>query len=117
MSSDLSQKLIDANVNASNNLSQQTPQVEEVAPGSFDSEDVGERRHRESLGGQEDRASFIRESSLKAIQATKEPIKVTWSNLSYIVNVHTTKEEQKTSGNKTKPLQVLKYCSGYALPG
>ena len=31
--SDLSQKLIDGNVNASNNLAETNPQVEEISPG------------------------------------------------------------------------------------
>jgi ABC-type multidrug transport system ATPase subunit len=75
------------------------------------------RRNRESLSGQQDRASLIRETSIKAISSTKEPIKITWSNLNYIVKVPASKEEAERTGSKTKPLQVLKDCSGYALPG
>lgn len=60
---------------------------------------------------------MIKENSLKAIQNGKEPIKVTWKNLEYTVNVPTTKLDQEISNQKTKKLTVLKNCTGYALPG
>ena len=37
--------------------------------------------------------------------------------MSYVVQVECSKEERQLSGRKTKPFQVLKECSGFALPG
>jgi len=70
----------------------------------------------ESLASQDDRASLIRSTSLKAIKETKEPIKITWRNLNYEVVVPLPKSNIKDAPKTTKRL-ILQNCTGYALPG
>ena len=53
----------------------------------------------------------------RAIEKTKEPIKITWKNLNYSVQVATNKQERVQGRPKTETIQVLKDCTGYALPG
>ena len=58
-----------------------------------------------------------KESVMNAIQKFSTPIKVTFSNLSFTVKVPTTRDERKLRPEKTKDLEILKKCTGYALPG
>jgi len=44
-------------------------------------------------------------------------VKLTWRNLNYTVKIKQTREQIKATGQKEVSLQVLKGCTGYALPG
>lgn len=71
----------------------------------------------ESLASQGDmRMSLIKQNSLKAIKNTKEPIKITWKNLTYEVTVQKPKTSDPKAPTSEKKL-ILENCSGYALPG
>jgi hypothetical protein len=40
-----------------------------------------------SMSSQRDRESLIKQTSIRAIRESKEPVKITWSNLSYNVTI------------------------------
>ena len=79
------------------------------------------------------KAELIRAISDKAIRTQPTPIKITFKNLNYSVTVQKTKvdleselpplpgsrDRKKAMKNltQTKELQILKNCSGFALPG
>ena len=69
------------------------------------------------MSSQADRSQLIKQTSLQAIKNTSRPIKITWQDLSYVVSVKVSKIEQEQGQLKTKKVEVLKKCSGYALPG
>ena len=69
------------------------------------------------MSSQADRSQLIKQTSLQAIQNTSIPIKITWKDLSYVVSVKISKVEQEQGKLETKKVEVLKKCSGYALPG
>lgn len=69
------------------------------------------------MSTQSDRQSLIEQTMTKAIKNTNEPIKISWTNLSYTVQVACTKEERSQGKPKTKPFEVLRNVTGYALPG
>lgn len=48
---------------------------------------------------------------------TANPVKLSFHDLKYTVQVHTTKREQDMGMGKKKPFEVLKGVTGYALPG
>ncbi len=64
-----------------------------------------------SMSSQKDRESLIKSTSLRAIRETKEPVKITWSNLSYNVTIPVAGTKQ------TQTKTILNKCTGYALPG
>jgi ATP-binding cassette, subfamily G (WHITE), eye pigment precursor transporter len=53
----------------------------------------------------------------KAAQINENAIKVSFKNICYTVTVETNHVERDAGFGKTKNLQVLKNCTGYALPG
>lgn len=71
----------------------------------------------ESLATQTDRQSIIEQSTQRSIETTRDPIKITWTDLNYSIPIKTSQEEQKEGKGKTKLLKVLNNCTGYALPG
>ena len=52
-----------------------------------------------------------------AIENFENPIKLTFKNLSYSVRIPTTKEERRQRPEKMKDFEILKECTGVALPG
>ncbi len=65
---------------------------------------------------QSDHANVIKSSSIRAARETKEPIKITWSDLNYTVEVALPKSKD-SNAPRTATRKVLQNCSGYALPG
>lgn len=53
---------------------------------------------------------------MRAARETKEPVKISWSNLEYSVEVALPKSTDPNAP-KTMTRKVLQNCSGYALPG
>ena len=53
---------------------------------------------------------------MKAARETKEPIKITWTDLNYTVQVALPRSNEPNAP-KTAIRKVLQNCSGYALPG
>jgi ABC-type multidrug transport system ATPase subunit len=53
---------------------------------------------------------------MRAARETKEPIKITWTDLNYSVEVALPKSNDPNAP-KTMIRKVLQNCSGYALPG
>lgn len=60
---------------------------------------------------------MISQNTEKAIKETKKPVKITWQNINYVVTVKSSKLEQKQGKPIFTNVEVLKNCSGYALPG
>jgi len=52
------------------------------------------RERSESVSSQKDRLTLTKKNSQIAIDKGKDPIKITWKNLSYTVGVATTKYER-----------------------
>lgn len=59
-----------------------------------------------------DRETLLRTNTQQAITKLAEPIKVTWQDLNYTVQI-----PDPDNKKQTRPLQVLKDCSGVANPG
>ena len=60
---------------------------------------------------------LIKQNSRKAIAECKDPIKITFENVTYTVRIPTTKSERAQGMAKSKDFDVLKNCTGYANPG
>ena len=58
-----------------------------------------------------------KESLKNAINKYDTPIKITWKNINYKAKIATTKAERRLRPEKTKELEILRNCTGYALPG
>jgi len=75
------------------------------------------RKRAESLSTQTDRSSLIEQTTLKAIKNSVDPIKITWHDINYTVEVPLANFNKIDGHFKTKTIQVLQNCTGYALPG
>jgi ABC-type multidrug transport system ATPase subunit len=47
----------------------------------------------------------------------ENPVKLSWENLNYEVDIQVSAKDAAASGKKSHKLQVIKNCSGYAMPG
>ena len=54
---------------------------------------------------------------MTAIREVKDPIKISFRNVNYKVQVKATREERRLTGKNTKHLHILKDCSGVLYPG
>lgn len=75
------------------------------------------RMPAESMSSQEGRGRLIEKTCQNAMLSTENPVKLSWHNLQYTVQVPTTKQERKEGAGNTKAYDVLKGITGYALPG
>jgi ABC-type multidrug transport system ATPase subunit len=53
----------------------------------------------------------------KKVKTASKPVKVTFENLEFEVNLVLSKEEAQKSGKKLTRQKIIKGVSGYALPG
>ena len=67
------------------------------------------------------RASFMDgeliEMAKRKSKLTNNPVKLTFTDLKYEVQLACDAEEQEKTGKKTKMHQIIKGVSGYAMPG
>ena len=69
--------------------------------------------YSENDGDSESLSKYAKEANKVNSQACK----ISFKNVKYTVTVPTNREERNQGQGNTKQLEVLKDCSGYALPG
>ena len=59
----------------------------------------------------------MEEAYIKAVNNVRNPVKISFTDIKFQVEIPTTDKEKEETGAKTKPFEVLKNVTGFALPG